>query len=67
MSIGIEDISIKGMKKADFRQLEAYIEHIEEEGIYWGNKEHFYKRHERIKNLISEVCEKLYDGDYKIT
>jgi len=35
-------------------QLLEYLDDVEDEGVYWGNKKQFWNRHERIKQWISE-------------
>lgn len=35
-------------------QLLAYLSDVEDEGVYWGNKEQFWKRHEKIKQWVEE-------------
>lgn len=66
MSTQLDSVSICGMRPADFRQLETYISHIEEEGVYWGNKDQFFKRHKRLKDWVEGICERVYDRDYVI-
>ena len=66
MTILLESIDISGMSPADFRQLERYMSHIEEEGVYWGNKEQFMKRHKRLKDWINGITERAYSSDYTI-
>lgn len=63
MAVVFESIGLRGIRKADLMQLLGYIEHIEEDGVYWGNKKQFIDRHNRIKELIGHAVEYAYsDG-----
>lgn len=45
MATAIDSISIKGMTKAQLRQLADYIFWADRRGDYYGNKDQFYARH----------------------
>jgi len=63
MAVVFEEISMRGMKRADLSQLLSYINDIETDGIYWGNREQFWARHARIKTLIENAVDYAYsDG-----
>jgi len=47
------------LRKTHFNQLLSYIEHQEDEGWYYGNKEQFNKRHMELKQFIKQVIENM--------
>ena len=48
MATQIEDISIAGLKKADIVQLKEMFHYTKDEGVYWGRKDYWSKRVERL-------------------
>jgi len=65
MATVFENLSLNNIRRADLQQLLGYINHIEQEGIYWGNKEQFNERHERIKTLIEDAVDYAYKDGVK--
>ena len=51
------DVSVKGLRKAHFIQLLAYIEDRERDMWHYGRKNHFETRHKDLK----EWCEEMID------
>ena len=69
MSTLVESIILShGMKKADFKQLLGYIYEFDEDesGTYWGNKEQFYKRHDRLVDLFEGFEAYIRANDIKL-
>ena len=57
MATVFSDVSIKGLRKTHFEQLQSYLEWAEHEGCYYGNKEQFDKRHVEIKKWLNDIVE----------
>ena len=57
MATVFEELSLKGLRLAHLRQLQAYIEHRDREGWYYGNKKQFEKRHDDLSNWIDRAVE----------
>ncbi len=66
MSICIDSLDIRGMKKSDFDQLESIFLHFKEEGIYWGRKDYFDKRMKRIEGWLCDITLFMQNNDIKI-
>ena len=62
MSNVIDCLDIKGMKKADFYQLEEIFLHFKEEGIYYGRKDYFDARMIRLERWLSDVTLELQNS-----
>jgi len=63
MATVFDMVSIKGMRATHFEQIRSYLMHWEEEGIYYGNKDQFIKRHEDIKEWIDAIIDMARDPD----
>jgi len=57
---------MKNLRLTHLEQLELYIDSYDDSGFYYGNKEQFLKRHEDLKQWVSDAQTKLLDGK-KIT
>lgn len=66
MSCVIDSLSIEGLRKTHLHQLHAYIEWAEEQGIYYGQKDQFDRRHADIKKWMESVLEWIDDPNVKI-
>lgn len=66
MAIVIDSLPIHGMRVTDFDQLLFYIELAERDGCYYGNKEQFTKRHNRIKDCVEFWVNRLHDEGVRI-
>lgn len=44
---------------AELNDLESYIESIEREGVYWGNRKHFLNRMESIQKKLHQMRKAL--------
>lgn len=63
MAVVIDSLPIRGMRYTDFVQLLSYVESRENDGWYYGNREQFENRHNRIKDwLVFWVEELSKDG-----
>ena len=51
MAILFDSIPLNGVTPADLSQLLSYIEHRERDMWYYGNREQFEKRHEKLKKV----------------
>lgn len=60
MATVIDSISIKGMTKAQLRQLADYIFWADQRGDYYGNRVQFFKRHETLI-MFAEFLRALAD------
>ena len=49
------------LRLTHLEQLEFYIRKNEDDGIYYGNKEQFTKRHNDLKEWIQDLQAKLLD------
>ena len=49
--------NIRGLRVTHFEQLYYYLEHRENSGWYYGNKEQFEKRHEDLKKWLNEIID----------
>ena len=43
------------LRVTHFEQLRSYLDHRENAGWYYGNKEQFEKRHEDLKKWLNEI------------
>lgn len=50
---------IKPLTLADFRHLYDYCMVAEEDGIYSGNQEQYWKRHKKIKAWVEDCIDTL--------
>jgi hypothetical protein len=50
------------LKKTVIEQMAWYAKHIEDEGIHYGNKDQFYKRHNEILKFIAVLYEQHRKG-----
>ena len=66
MAIVIENVDIKGLRKAHFKQLLTYIKERELEGWYYGNKKYFDIRHEDLKKWVIKIIDLLESDDVLI-
>jgi len=66
MAIVFDNVSITGLRATHFEQLIELLEEREEEGIYYGNKEQYMKRHKEIKAWLSGIVLTARDSDFKI-
>lgn len=48
-------VSIKELRKTHFEQIYEYILDAGNDGSYYGDKEHYFKRHEEIKRWIKDI------------
>ena len=55
MATVFEELSLKGLRLAHLRQLQAYIEHRGIDG--YGNKKQFEKRHDDLSVWIGRAVE----------
>lgn len=62
----IDSISIKGMTKAHLRQLSDYIFWADSRGDYYGNRDQFYKRHEKLMEFAESLRALADDKDLRI-
>jgi hypothetical protein len=44
---------VKSLTLIELQQLLDYAQNCENDGWYWGNKEHFRKRHDNIKAWLN--------------
>ena len=51
----IESVSIVGLKRTHLVQLANYIAEAERQGLYYGRKDHFDKRHEDLKGWMERT------------
>ena len=66
MAITLGTVSIKGLRATHFEQLmDAFLEH-EETGVYYGNKEQYYKRSDEIKRWLNSIIDMARDTNYRI-
>lgn len=66
MTITFESIPLHGINPSDLAQLLYYIEYRERDMWYYGNKEQFEKRHEKLKDLIGWAVEYAYSDGVKL-
>ena len=58
--VSVDTIVIKPMfTNAELNDLESYIDNIERDGTYWGNKNHFIQRKESIKAKLNYMRKAL--------
>lgn len=55
MATAIDSVSIRGMKYSDFEQLEEMYDHVKEEGVYWGRKDYWDSRIERLDRWFNQI------------
>ncbi len=62
MANQLEKVSIRGLRATHFEQIAWHIHNTERDGYYYGNKEQYDKRKQKIKiwinNLISMARDK---------
>ena len=66
MSVIVDSISIKGLRKTHLSQLVNYIHNRDREGWYYGNREQFEARHRDLLELASRLEEIVNSDDIKI-
>jgi hypothetical protein len=55
MKVLIENISIMGLRLTHFAQLMQYLEDRDREGWYYGNRKQFEKRHEELRQWLTNT------------
>jgi hypothetical protein len=50
-------VTIGKLRKSHFQQLKNYIDDIERDGCYWGNKAQHDKRHKELKQWVEDILE----------
>ena len=60
MADAFESVDIRGMRRAHFKQLLEYIDHIEEKGVYWGHRNQFWKRHHELRKWVESIVDRAY-------
>ena len=66
MSITIDSISIKGLRKTHLSQLVNYIHARDDDGWYYGNREQFEQRHADLLELANKLKQIVDDPDIVI-
>jgi hypothetical protein len=66
MATIFESLSLRGLRPAHLYQLLTYIEAIEEEGTWHGNKKQFEKRHQELKEWIRDAVKYAYSEGVKL-
>lgn len=66
MATTLDMVSIKGLRATHFEQIMSAVMDREEEGVYYGNKEQYYKRHDEIKEWLDALITMARDPDYRI-
>ena len=66
MTTAIDSINIRGLRKAHLTQLAAYIRDRDDDGWYYGNREHFEKRHADLLKLAERLERIAGDPDVVI-
>lgn len=46
---------MKPLSLASIEQMQDYLEVVERDGWYWGNKAHFLRRHEEIRGFLKAM------------
>ena len=59
MANQISDVSIVGMKQSDFIQLKEMFDHMMEDGTYWGRKDYWDDRNERLSQWLVDSIESI--------
>ncbi len=47
------------LKRTEWEQVLFYLKCVEQEGVYYGNKAQFNKRHEHIKEYLIDRIQEL--------
>lgn len=66
MAHTVENISLKGFRKAHLRQLADYIHARDLEGWYYGPREQFEARHKDLLQLANRLLEIANDRDARL-
>ncbi len=66
MSNQIDSVSIDGLKKADVIQLGEIFYHFKETGVYWGRKDYWDKRMNRLELWLDSFESLISDNDVVI-
>jgi hypothetical protein len=66
MATIFDTISIIGKRSTHFEQLLSYLQSAEDSGVYWGNKEQFYARHNELKEWLESIVDRARDPEYRI-
>ena len=66
MAYTMNEVDIRGLRATHFEQIQSYIGWAEEQGIYYGNKKQFDKRHAEIKEWIDDIAKQARDSDCRI-
>ncbi len=61
----IDSVSVKGMKKADFIQLQDMFKEIYDSGMYWGNHKYWQQSNIRLIKWLHEINEQLKEEEIK--
>lgn len=59
-------IPTRGLRKAHLRQLAAYIRDRDNDGWYYGTKQHFELRHQELLQLADMLEDKANDPDIRL-
>ena len=60
-----DSVSITGMKRMDFIQLEEIFNHVMEEDVRWDRKDYWDARNKRIKEWLTNTNLRLLDCKIK--
>ena len=66
MSTVFENIDLRGIRRADLRQLLEILEVQIESGIYWGNRQQFQERNERLMKWLKGAVDYAYSEGVKM-
>lgn len=66
MATTFESISLKGIRRADLQQLLAILEGHIETGVYWGNRDVFDTRNERLRKWLEGAVRYAYSENVKM-
>lgn len=60
MACPVNEVNTKNLRSTHFEQLLFYINHVEEEGIYYGRQDYYEQRHADLKEWVEGIVD-LYD------
>lgn len=66
MAHTVDNISIRGLRKAHLRQLATYIRQRDHEGWYYGPREQFERRHADLLKLADRIEAIADDEDARL-
>ena len=66
MAHTVDNISIRGLRKAHLRQLATYIRERDREGWYYGPREQFERRHADLLKLADRIEAIADDEDARL-